>query len=93
MERSRRDADDAHPQTRMHKGLIEVRPFVRGHPAIFSCFAVEDEVRGKDGGANDTGAVEETLGQVASLGASDGRRRLDVCPVEGISGFGKSCYR
>jgi len=72
MEGPRRHCDNPHPKSRMHEGLIEVPTFVRGHTAIFSCFPVENEVRGDDGSANDSGTVEESLSQVASLGACDG---------------------
>ena len=56
------DADDADTQARVQEGLVEIFPLKRWHAAIFSCFAVEDEVCGEDRSTDDGSAVEEALG-------------------------------
>ena len=56
------DADDADAQACVQEGLVEVLTLKRWHAAIFSCFAVEDEVCGEDCSADDGSAVEEALG-------------------------------
>ena len=68
----------------MHECLVEKRSFIKRYTAIFSRLAVEDEIRGDDGTANDGGAIEEPLGHAAGVGAHKLAARLDVGATEGL---------
>lgn len=63
MHRRGRHADNTNPQTGMSKGLIQKRTLVGRHAAIFSRFAVEEQVRCNDGATYDSATVKKTLAE------------------------------
>ena len=68
----------------MHKGFVKERPFERWHAAIFSSLAVEDDIRGDDGAADDGGAIKQPLRHAAGVRARDLAARLHVGAAEGL---------
>lgn len=90
---ARRHPDDANTQAGVHEGFVEESPFVRRHAAIVPGLAVEHDVRGDNGAANEGGAVKELLGDAAAVGPHDLAARLHVGTteglLEGISRFGE----
>ena len=74
----------------VHKGFIQIRPFKRRHSAVFSSFAVEDEVRCHDSSTDDSCAIDQLLGQVA-LRSIGGLLHVGAteCILEGLPGFGE----
>lgn len=59
------DADDTDAEPRVHKRVVQVAALEVRHAAILAGLPVEDEVDAEEGGAEDAGAVEEALSQVA----------------------------
>jgi hypothetical protein len=89
----RREPDDANTQPSMHKRVVQVFPLEYRHPAIFARLPVENEVDAQQRGAEDSGAVEKALLQVA-LGYGvygDGRLLVGTaeCGAEDLLGFGE----
>ena len=86
-----RDANDADAQACVHECFVEELSLKGWHAAIFSCFAVEDEVCGEDCSADDGGAVEEALGEGGCIWGAYLTWLLDVGAAEGllelVSGF------
>jgi len=77
-------------QAGVHERLIQILPLKGRHAAIFSCLAIENEVRGENGSTDKSTSDEEPLRQVAARDRVCGlicRRRL-VATLEAIS---KSC--
>lgn len=93
MQGAGRHADDADAQAGMHKGFVQEGPLVGGHAAVLSRLAVEHEVGGDDGTANDGGAIEKLLGDGAGVGGGNLAAGLHIGAteglLEGISGFGQ----
>lgn len=79
-----RHSNDANTQPSMHESFIQECPFVRRHTAIFSSLTVEDEIRRDYRTADDSGAIEESLGHAAGIRARDLAARLYVGATEGM---------
>jgi hypothetical protein len=65
VQRARGNADHADAQARVHEGVVEVGALKGGHAAVLARLAVEDEVDAQQRGAEDAGAVQQPLAQVA----------------------------
>lgn len=93
MQCARRDADDPQAHPRVQEGLVQVAPLERRHAAIFSGFAVEEQVGADQGRANQSRADDELLSEIARVRPRRLVRLLDVVAAKGIwkgsAGFGK----
>ena len=59
------NTDDADTETSVQESVVQVGAFKGRHAAIFSGFAVEDEVDGKQGTTENSTAIDEALGEVS----------------------------
>ena len=75
------DTDDTNTKSSVQERLVQEAALKRGHAAIFSGFAVEDQVRCKDSTTDDGRSVKQLLSKVASL---DIVGRLHVGAAESI---------
>ncbi len=92
MQGARRHPDDSNTQARMHKSLIEERPFIRRHAAIVASFAIKQDVRGDNGTADDSGTVEELLSRAGGVRARNLAAGLHVGATEGLlEGISRFC--
>ena len=78
------NADDADAQACVHECFVEELSLKGWHAAIFSGFAVEDEVCGEDCTANDGSAVEEALGYGGSVWRAYLTWLLNIGAAEGL---------
>ncbi len=74
---SRGQTDDTNTQTSVQKRRIQVGSLVGRHAAIFSGFAVEDEVDGDDSTTEDSTTCQKSLEQLAPIGT--GNSPLVIC--------------
>ena len=81
MKRAGSNTNDTNAQSSMQEGLIEIAPLVQRHSAIFSRFAVKDQVRDRNGAADDGGAIEQFLRQIPRA-LSHAVCRLDIRALE-----------
>ena len=49
----------------MQEGVVEILTLKGWHAAIFSCLSIEDHIDGKEGSAEDAGAVKQALSDIA----------------------------
>ena len=77
------NTNDTNTQSGMQKGLVEIAPFVKRHSAIFPGLAVKDQIRERNGTANDCGTIEQFLRQVLRGALSHAVCRLNICALEG----------
>ncbi len=93
MQCARRDTYDPEPHPRVQEGLVQVAALERWHAAIFSGFAVEEQVGANQGGADQSRADDELLSEIARVRPRRLVRLLDVVAAKGIlkggAGFGK----
>lgn len=67
MECPGRDANNTNAQARMHKGFIQIAPFIERHSSIFTRFSIEDKVDSYERASKDASAVQQPLSQVAGI--------------------------
>lgn len=81
MQSASSDTNDTNTKSSVHKRLVQVAALKRRHATILSGFAVEDEVRCQDSTTDDSGTVDQLLGDVATLNIVGG---LHVGATESI---------
>jgi len=82
-----RDANDSHTEASMKERLIQVRPLINRHTAIFTSLAIEDEIH-RDQRAGEHGATDKQFLDQTAAGLWLRDRLLDVGSrllFEGIS--------
>lgn len=81
VKRASSNTNDTNTKSSVHESLVQEATLVSGHSAVLAGLAVEDEVGGQDGAANDGTAVQQLLRDVARRSVEG---LLHVCAAEGI---------
>lgn len=76
------NTDDTNTKTSVQESVVQVAALKWRHATVLSRFAVEDHVRNQNRSSDDGSAIQQTLGEVATLSGLVGR--LHVRPSEGI---------
>lgn len=84
MESASGNSDDSDSQSGVQESVIQITSLKWWHSSIFSCFAVEDQVDGKQRSSKDCAAVQQALGDIALREWVLWRRSL-VSPLAGLT--------
>ena len=98
-ELARGQANDSNSETGVQEGVVQVGALERGHAAILARLAVEDEVDSQQCSADEAGAHEQTLADIALRDGVGGPGGLLIAAAEGRAedglglGDGGRCLR